>query len=186
MPQDTPLHKAANQGDLEACKDLLDAGETDVNAPGAAERTALQRAVGGNHLELAKLLIERGADVHKTDKSGRTALHWAAIGGHHEPVQLLLDHGADINAKTTSGMTALHGVVEGNRLECANVLIGYHEKVVAGEIQGKELDFDAVDADGKTALMIAKEQKLPELFKMCKEKRLLKPGENVNGACVIS
>ncbi|GBG33401.1 Ankyrin repeat domain-containing protein 1 [Hondaea fermentalgiana] len=185
MPQDTSLHKAANQGDVEACREILDSGEVDINAPGAAERTALQRAVGGNHMELAKLLIERGADVNKKDKAGRTSLHWAAIGGHHEPVQLLLENGVDINAKTSSGMTALHGIVEGNRLECANVLIGHHEKVVAGEIQGTPLDFDAVDGEGKTAMAIAKEKKFPELFKMCKEKRLLKPGENANGACVI-
>mmetsp|Transcript_16160 Transcript_16160/g.40960 ORF Transcript_16160/g.40960 Transcript_16160/m.40960 type:complete len:187 (+) Transcript_16160:94-654(+) len=186
MPQDTALHKAANQGDVEACKDILEKGEIDINAPGAAERTALQRAVGGNHLELAQVLIDMGADVNKTDKAGRTALHWAAIGGHHEPVKLLLEKNVNINAQTSSGMTALHGVVEGNRLEVANVLIGYHEKVVAGEAQGTKIDFSLKDSDGKTAFDIAKEKKLPELAKMIKEERLLKPGESASGGCVIS
>ena len=42
MPQDTALHKAANQGDLNAVLDILEEGEIHVDAPGASERTALQ------------------------------------------------------------------------------------------------------------------------------------------------
>jgi len=186
MPQDTPLHKAANQGEIDAVQEILDAGEIAVDEPGAAERTALQRAVGGGHLELATFLIERGANVNKKDKAGRTSIHWASIGGNHECIAMLLEHKADPNEKTTSGLTALHSIVEENRIEAANVLIGYHERVVAKEIEGPELDFDALDAEGKSASQIAKEKKLPEMYKMCKERRVLKPGESAAGGCIIS
>lgn len=188
MPIDTALHKAANNGDLEGCKEIISSGEVDVNAPGAAERTALQRAVGGNHVECAEALIALGADVHKRDKAGRTALHWASIGGHHKPVEMLLGkYEADPNAKTSSGMTPLHGVAEGNRVEVAKVIIEYHTKVLEGGVTGgKEVDFDLPDCDGKTAAAIAKDAKYPELAKMLKEKRVLKPGEGAGGGCAIS
>ena len=44
---DTDLHKNAYKGEINAVLDLLEAGEIDVNAQGAQNRTALHRAVGG-------------------------------------------------------------------------------------------------------------------------------------------
>lgn len=35
----------------------------EVNAPGASERRALHRAAGGNHLEICKYLVDKGATV---------------------------------------------------------------------------------------------------------------------------
>lgn len=64
MPADTPLHKAAHNGDKGALIQILDDAEIDVNAPGAAERRPLHRAAGGNHAELITILVEKGADVN--------------------------------------------------------------------------------------------------------------------------
>lgn len=64
-------------------------------------------AIGGgepDHLEIAKLLLDAGADP-SAHKRGRTALHWAAGGGQMEMAELLLARGArvDIRAKTPQG-----------------------------------------------------------------------------------
>ena len=64
MPADTPLHKAAHNGDKGAVLQILDEGELDVNGPGAAERRALHRAAGGNHAEICTILLDKGADVN--------------------------------------------------------------------------------------------------------------------------
>ena len=64
MPADTPLHKAAHNGDKGALLQILEDASVDVNAAGAAERRALHRAAGGNHAELCTILIEKGADVN--------------------------------------------------------------------------------------------------------------------------
>jgi ankyrin repeat protein len=68
MPTDNELHKAANKGDIETCRKLIefpDDGEEkiDVNEPGASDRTALHRAAGAGHLELCEYLISMGGKV---------------------------------------------------------------------------------------------------------------------------
>jgi hypothetical protein len=62
-------------------------------AAGAGDRRPLHRAAGGNHVEICRYLIEKGAKVDQPDKSGRTALHWAAISGHKEAAELLVARG---------------------------------------------------------------------------------------------
>ena len=74
MPVDNELHKAANKGDLEACKKLIetpDEGEDkiDVNEPGASDRRALHRAAGAGHLELCEYFLSVGAEIDAVSSS---------------------------------------------------------------------------------------------------------------------
>ena len=106
--QDTDLHKCAYRGEHRGVLNALSDG-VDVNALGAANRTALHRAVSGPHPAIVELLLRRGADLRAADRSGRTPLHWAAVVGSVECGALLLDAGADPEAVTTgSGATPLH------------------------------------------------------------------------------
>lgn len=62
--------------------------------------TALHRAARGNHPEVLRLLINKGADVDATDSThGSTALHFAAFKGSQDCINVLLDYSADINAR---------------------------------------------------------------------------------------
>ncbi len=59
-------------------------------------------AIGGgtaDHLEIAKLLLDAGADVN-AHKRGQTALHWAARGGQMDMAGLLLARGANPKAQS--------------------------------------------------------------------------------------
>lgn len=61
-------------------------------------------------LDLAKRLVEMGADIHAAAGSGFTALMRAARSGNTELVRWLLGLGADVNAVDKDGETALmHG-----------------------------------------------------------------------------
>ena len=52
------------------------------------------------HVELAMLLLERGANIEEVNDEGYTPLMEASREGHEEMVALLLSQGADINAQT--------------------------------------------------------------------------------------
>ena len=52
--------------------------------------------IGGGNLEMAELLMERGAEVEQQHYLGTTALHYAALRGQTEMVQLFIEHGADV------------------------------------------------------------------------------------------
>jgi ankyrin repeat protein len=62
---------------------------------GDALGEAFQLACRNGHLEVAKYLLGRGADVDAKGYFGGTGLHWAAINGHADVVDWLLDNGAD-------------------------------------------------------------------------------------------
>jgi len=49
-------------------------------------------------LELVRLLLDRGADLHAANVDGWNALHRASLIGETQTIQLLLDRGAHIEA----------------------------------------------------------------------------------------
>src|SRR5205823_4768231 len=79
-------------------------------------------AQGGGEVEIARLLIDKGARVDVADKSGGTALMYAADRGKAEFVRLLLAKGADVNARDKSGATALKAARAGKHPEVEAIL----------------------------------------------------------------
>ncbi|KAH7305922.1 hypothetical protein B0I35DRAFT_110233 [Stachybotrys elegans] len=71
--------------------------------------TPLHHAAQRDHLAVAMLLLDRGADVEAQANGGRTALHLAARKASVDMVEMLLERAkANPNAKTTDGKTPLH------------------------------------------------------------------------------
>ena len=111
-----PLHLAASRGDAEAVALLLEHGAdpTRPSGKGSRERTPLEwlvhtpgDTVGPRQVsQVAKLLIEAGADVNIRTEDGRTPLMSMAERGWTEPVKALLDLGADPLLMDKGGMTA--------------------------------------------------------------------------------
>lgn len=199
MPTDTALHKAANQGSKDDITALLDAGEIPVNAEGAANRTALHRCCGGNHVVCAQLLLERNANINALDKSGRTPLHWACIGGHGDIVKLLLHWAIErknfpdvpkddtssckVNEQTKAGMTACASCCEGGKVKVMEQLVAYNKEVGAGTCEGDCIDFTIVDGDGKDCIKLAREGKHKDLLVYMEKEGIAPAGSS---ACAIS
>ncbi len=101
------LHLAAFFGHRELAAALLDRGAS----PAAISRNAmsnqpLHSAVAGRRMELAKLLLKRGAEVNGRAQ-GLTPLHLAAHAGHAPLAELLLAFGADTRVKDDAGVTPI-------------------------------------------------------------------------------
>jgi ankyrin repeat protein len=103
----TGLLMAVSFGDVEATRATLDCGAK-IDAPDADGVTALGWAAIGNVTPVAKLLIERGADVNHVDRFGMTALLYAASidFGDASMIDVLLKAGASPAARTKEGLTA--------------------------------------------------------------------------------
>jgi uncharacterized protein len=99
---------------------LATAPNVDLEKTDAAGENALMLASLNGDLGLAKLLIDKGAEV---SKKGWTALHYAATNGHDDVVKLLLDKSAYIDAGSPNGTTPLMMAARGNHASTVTLLL---------------------------------------------------------------
>ncbi|KAG0555635.1 hypothetical protein KC19_12G183800 [Ceratodon purpureus] len=76
-----------------------------VNSRDEKGRTALHFACGMASADIARVLVDAGADLNARDVDECTPLHMAAIYGRCDCVKLLLEHGANVFARERSGWT---------------------------------------------------------------------------------
>ena len=74
------------------------------------------------HAEIARLLLDAGADMNLASHGGTTALMLASRQGHLGTVMLLLDAGAERNSVTDHGLTAVMLARYCGHLEIATLL----------------------------------------------------------------
>jgi ankyrin repeat protein len=118
-----PLGLATFFGHREIVSLLLDSGaRVDMAARNKMRVTALHAAAAAHELELARMLIDHGADVNARQEEDLTPLHEAALTGQIEFCRLLLDRGADINLQSAKGKSALRFAIEGDQTNVANLL----------------------------------------------------------------
>lgn len=83
---------------------LLTSRQTAINVTNPNDESALMLVAFGNELDLAKQLIDKGADVNK---KGWTPLHYAATKGHVAMMRLLIENHAYLDAESPNGTTPL-------------------------------------------------------------------------------
>ena len=101
------LNDAVISGNLEAVKQHI-AAKSDLNKKEPfGGSTPLIVAAVFDKPEIAKALIDAGAELDITNNEGSTAIHSAAFFCRTDILQMLLDAGADKNIRNNYGATAL-------------------------------------------------------------------------------
>ena len=138
------LIEATINGDLDKVKLLVKNG---ININFQEEETnqnALMYALSGNtQPEIAKFLIEKGADLNLRDIMGDTCLLYSSTAGNTEMVKLLLKKGANPKILNDFNVSPLHEASTYGYLDIIKLLID------AGA------DVDGQDDDGRTPLFYA-------------------------------
>jgi ankyrin repeat protein len=135
MTADEMLLAASLKGSLDEVARLLTPrrflvfnlpSEANVNFKAGVGFTALHLAVLNGHREVAKLLLEQGAQVDVNCAPGQlgdAALHIAVGRGDRNLVELLLDKGAHPNVRDFRNRTPLHEAATRGATEIAQLLI---------------------------------------------------------------
>jgi ankyrin repeat protein len=124
VPTLTPLGAAAVVGD-QALAGALIAHGAKIDDTSTGE-SALHAAIAERHVELAALLVAKGANVNARNLSQLTPLHFLAANLHDRNLaELLIRHGADVNAKDQAGHTPLEGAMRAHNDEVTEVLRGH-------------------------------------------------------------
>jgi ankyrin repeat protein len=99
-----PLFMAVGKNDITTVSALVNPGNINgkINGNGL-----LHIAATKGNIEIAELLIARGADVNATTNTNKTPLFFASREGHTRMVAFLLSHGADPLITTAEGFTPL-------------------------------------------------------------------------------
>jgi ankyrin repeat protein len=92
------------EGDASSVKLFLEAG-MDPNMKNSSGQPALIVAAIEGHTEIAKVLLENGADPNAA--SALSALMFTAFRGYPKVVRLILEHDADVNALDNTGISIL-------------------------------------------------------------------------------
>ena len=100
------LCAAAAEGNVALCTLYLDAG-VPIDCVDACSWTPLRHSCYCGHLEIARLLLDRGSTaIDEKDWADDTPLHVSCHGGHFETAKLLLDRGCSVpveNDRTCGG-----------------------------------------------------------------------------------
>ncbi|TNF70057.1 MAG: ankyrin repeat domain-containing protein [Gammaproteobacteria bacterium] len=85
--------------------------------------TALHHAVRCGNLEMAEILLNKGADINVLNEHFGTPLHFAVSQNNQEMVKFLLKKGADINIVNNEGLTPVQFATKNKQTDSIRSLI---------------------------------------------------------------
>jgi arylsulfatase A-like enzyme/ankyrin repeat protein len=134
------LFAAVRAGDLAACTAALTSAASPTHREASTGWTALHLAAFLGQVDIARLLLTKGATVETRAADGASALHLGALGGSVATLELLFEHHADVAARDDKGATPLHFAAFLGRADATRWLLE------------KGAEANAKDASGHTPL----------------------------------
>ncbi|GFN91984.1 ankyrin-1-like [Plakobranchus ocellatus] len=170
-------------GDAKELYLLLDEGDN-INSKSGTGNWPLYLAVENGHLDVVRLLFERGGDIRKRHpNTGATVLHVAARMGHYALVNFLLQY---CHARSSSPPSSSNGssigflesltyqqkpMVLSRAASLSSLVWGRGGRMSRGPstscgVKKQLLDINAVDKDGKTAMQLAAEKGMSSIVEL--------------------
>jgi ankyrin repeat protein len=138
------VHRAASEGDAVRVTRMLDEDPRLLSSMWVSG-PLLNAAVWEGHVDVVRLLLERGAEVNQANGYGNTALICAICRAHEEMVSILITSGADPSRKSHRGHTALMHASSVGYVPVVRLLL----RSMGG------VGLNERDQDGRTALLDA-------------------------------
>lgn len=146
--ENTPLHVAAVQGNEEMVRILLDAGVHVDTLSKTHRKTALAKAAWRDHEGVARLLVERGAEVNNTGNAYPPLVR-AAMSCSLGVLRLLLEKGAEVDLCVEKDRTAMYWAVEKGHEEVVRLLKEAGAKSGESSVEGEVAE---LSGDGESSL----------------------------------
>ncbi|XP_069559987.1 B-cell lymphoma 3 protein homolog [Brachyistius frenatus] len=114
----------------------------------------LHLAVLQGHKDLARMLLDAGADINAMDvKSGQSPLMHAVESNNSDMVHFLIETGCDVNSQSYSGNTALHSACGRGHVDTVRLLLK------------SGADSSLKNNHNDTPVMVAKNKKIAEVLR---------------------
>ena len=134
----TPLYCAALCGFRDQVERLIAKYPGHVSARAGRYGTPLHATLfGEGHIDVAKLLTERGSDVNALNGAKWTPLHFVSLFGHLDVAKWLLAHGASVNSKNDDGWTPLHLAAYHGSIQIARMLLEHKARLNVRDNHGR-------------------------------------------------
>ncbi len=146
---DITLFEASASGRFDKVVDLVAAQPNTIDDYTADGFTALGLACYFGQYEVAKYLIQEGADVNQPSQNGFNVypIHSAAAGNYTDILRLLIENGAQVNVKQQAGSTPLHAAAQYGNLDMLIILLE-HGADVNVRMEGGKLPADIAREKG--------------------------------------
>lgn len=129
------LHIACLHGHLKIVGALLNLDNSIINLRDSCGNTALHEAVLGAHVNVCRLLVERGGEVLSRNVACYELLHLAASVGSTEVIGFLVGTlKCDVNASTDKGLTPLHCAARKKHKDAFGLLVDLGADVNAPDL----------------------------------------------------
>lgn len=163
---DVEFVNAAKQGDFRKVRAMLEQDKVTTISTNQDGLTALMAASAENYEDIVEIILDRISKndtvrLDLGDNLGNTALTYATKNQHPDIIEILREHGASPNVFNKEKEFPIHIAVKNNDFKSADVLV---EKISGSS----NLNLNAVNADGKTAVHLAVQDNNPAFLRFLK------------------